>query len=289
MRIMRYSAGPLTWTLLGLAATAAPSAAQSFDHAGFDSLLARYVQDGRVDYAALKLGRASLDSYLDRVAAVTAEEYASWPSQEQIAYLLNAYNAYVLETVVDRYPIKGSSFLRKLSAPRRFALPAASIRHVDGAFDGILHKVAGQEITLDGIEHETLRARYTEPRVHFALACAAVSCPPLREEAYRGDRLDAQLDDQGRRFLSDPRLNRFEIERAQVYLSKIFDRCGEDFLQFAGESGYQGDERINGVLSFVSRYLLDRVVEFLESGEYQVRFLSFDWTLNDQAIAAAGQ
>lgn len=286
---MRYSAGPLTWALIGLSATAAPSAAQGFDHVGFDSVLARYVQDGRVDYAALKVGRASLDSYIDQVAAVTVEEFAGWPSQDQIAYLINAYNAYVLETVLDRYPITGSSFLKKLTAPGRFSLPAASIRQIDGAFDGILHEVAGQQMTLDGIEQEALRATYAEPRVHFALAYAAVSGPPLREEAYRGDRLDEQLDDQASRFLNDPRLNRFEIERAQVHLSKIFDWHGESFAQFAGESGYRGDERINGVLNFVSRYLLDRVVGFLESGEYQVRFLSYDWTLNDQAIAAAAQ
>lgn len=286
---MRSPAGPCSWVLLSLAVTAVPSAAQSFEHAGFDSVLARYVQDGRVDYAALKLGRASLDSYLDQLAAVTAEEYANWPVQERIAYLINAYNACVLQTVIDRYPIQGSSFLKKLIAPGRFALPAASIRHIDGAFDGILHRVAGQEMTLDGIERETLRAEYAEPRIHFALVCAALSCPPLREEAYRGDRLAEQLDDQARRFLNDPRLNRFEIERRQVYLSKIFDWHGEDFLQFARESGYRGDERMNGVLTFVSRYLLDRVGEFLESGEYQIRFLSYDWTLNDQAIAATGQ
>ncbi|KPK78384.1 MAG: hypothetical protein AMS25_15725 [Gemmatimonas sp. SM23_52] len=286
--MMRFPAGPLTWALLGLMAMAVPSAAQSFDHAGFDSVLARYVQDGRVDYAALKRGRASLDSYLDQLAAVTAEEFANWPSQEQIAYLINAYNAYVLETVIDRYPIQGSSFLNKLIAPGRFALPAASIRHIDGAFDGILHRVAGQEMTLDGIEHETLRAEYREPRIHFALVCAALSCPPLRDEAYRGDLLAEQLDDQARRFLNDPRLNRFEVTRKQVWLSKIFDWHGEDFLPFARESGYRGDERMNGVLNFVSRYLLDRVAEFLDGGDYQIRFLSYDWTLNDQAIAATG-
>jgi hypothetical protein len=89
--------------------------------------------------------------------------------------------------------------------------------------------------------------------------------------------------------LNDPRLNRFEIERGQVYLSKIFDRFGEDFQEFASTAGYQGDEKLNGVLSFVSRYLSQRVVDFLETGEYGVQFLSYDWTLNDQAVAAAGQ
>ncbi len=142
-------------------------------------------------------------------------------------------------------------------------------------------------MTLDDIEHGSLRAKYDEPRIHFALVCAAVSCPPLREEAYRGDRLDEQLDDQGRRFLNDPRHNRFEIERRQVHLSKIFDWYGEDFEQFATESGYERDRKVNGILSFVSRYLMDRVADFLETAEYRVKFESYDWTLNDQAVAAS--
>jgi hypothetical protein len=144
-------------------------------------------------------------------------------------------------------------------------------------------------MTLDDIEHGTLRANYNEPRIHFALVCAAVSCPPIRAEAYFGDRLDAQLDDQGAAFLNDPRLNRFDVERGQVYLSKIFDWFGDDFRQFAGEAGYPGDERVNGVLTFCSRYLLDRVTRFLQNEEYEVQYISYDWTLNDQAVAAATQ
>ncbi len=252
-------------------------------------MLAGYVQDSRVDYAALAVDRATLDRYLSQLAAVGAEEFDSWPEGEQVAYLINAYNAYVLETIIDHYPIKGSGFFKKLVTPKRFAFPANSIRHIDGVFDGIPHKVAGQELTLDGIEHGMLRADYNEPRIHFALVCAAVSCPPLREEAYRGERLEEQLDDQARRFLNDPRLNRFELERGEVHLSKIFDWFGDDFRQFAGESGYTGTEKLDGVLVFVSRYLSHRVGEFLARGDYEVHFLDYDWTLNDQAVAAATQ
>ena len=270
-----------------LACSVEPARAQAFDHATFDTVLALYVQDSRVDYTALKYGRATLDRYLDQLAGVDADEFAGWPEAKQIAYLINAYNAYVLETVIDNYPIEGSGFLRKLTSPRRFGFPKNSIRHIDGGFDGIRHDVAGTEMTLDDIEHGSLRAKYDEPRIHFALVCAAVSCPPLREEAYRGDRLDEQLDDQGRRFLNDPRHNRFEIERRQVHLSKIFDWYGEDFEQFATESGYERDRKVNGILSFVSRYLMDRVVDFLETADYRVKFESYDWTLNDQAVAAS--
>ncbi len=275
--------------LIVFAAAGEPASAQTIDHAAFDTVLTLYVQDGRVDYAALKTGRAVLDRYLSQVAAVTAEQFDAWPEQEQIAYLVNAYNAYVLETVIDHYPIKGSGFFKKLTSPKRFALPSNSIRQIDGVFDGIPHQVAGKEMTLDDIEHGTLRANYNEPRVHFALVCAALSCAPSREEAYRPDRLDEQLDEQGRIFLNDPRLNRFEVDRGQVHLSKIFDWFGDDFRQFATDSGYRGDEKVNGVLTFVSGYLLDRVATFLEAGEYKVHFLDYDWTLNDQAVAAATQ
>jgi hypothetical protein len=277
----------LAW--LAVAAAPEPASGQGIDHAAFDSVLQRFVQDGRVDYAALKVGREGLDDYLSQVAAVTAHEFESWPVNERVAYLINAYNAYVLQTIVDHYPITGSGFFRKLTSPKRFSLPANSIRHIDGAFDAIVHEVAGKEMTLDDIQHGALRTDYAEPRLHFALVSSAVSCPPLREEAFRADRLDEQLDDQARLFLNDPRQNRFEVERGQVHLSQIFEWFGDDFRGFASESGYQGNEKIKGVLAFATRYLRERVASFLETGEYRVRFLSYDWTLNDQAVAAATQ
>jgi hypothetical protein len=274
--------------LLGVAAVQG-AYAQGFDHATFDTVLARFVQDGRVDYAALKADRAVLDRYLERVAAVDAEEFAAWPESERIAYLINAYNAYVLETVIDHYPIKGSGFFKKLTSPKRFAFPSNSIRHIGGVFDGIEHRAAGRRMTLDDIEHRTLRAEYGEPRIHFALVCAALSCPPLRWEAYRGERLDRQLDEQARAFLNDPRQNRYEDEGGRVYLSKIFDWFGEDFAGFAVAGGARGDAKLSGVLGFVSRYVRGPAAEFLRTGVYDVRFLDYDWTLNDQAVAAAGR
>lgn len=284
---MKSNPVSLALALAVLAGSGEAARAQAFDHATLDTVLALYVQDNRVDYSALKFGRATLDRYLDQLAGVDADEFAGWPEAEQIAYLINAYNAYVLETIIDHYPIEGSGFFKKLTSPRRFGLPENSIRHIDGVFGRIRHEVAGTEMTLDDIEHATLRAKHDEPRIHFALVRAAVSCPPLREEAYRGDRLDEQLDDQGRRFLNDPRHNRFEIERRQVHLSKIFEWYGEDFAQLATETGYERDTKVNGILSFVSRYLMERVTEFLETGEYRVQFESYDWTLNDQAVAAS--
>lgn len=261
--------------------------AQGFDHAALDSVLMAFVRDSRVDYSALKADRDVLDRYLSRVGAVDGDEFRRWSEPERIAFLINAYNAYTLQMIIDHYPIEGSGFFEKLLKPKRFAFPANSIRHIDGSFDGITHRVAGQELTLDDIEHGLLRSNYNEPRIHFALVCAAVSCPPLRREAYRGARLNEQLDDQGVRFLNDPELNRFEPSEGEVQLSKIFDWFGEDFAQFAdGAVAYEGSPSVEGVLSFITRYLPARIVEFLQSGEYDVGFLDYDWTLNDVTVTA---
>ena len=281
---MKLRAILLSSAVIGTALTP-PLRAQGFDHATFDSVLVLYVHDSRVDYAALQADRTMLDRYLEGVASVTTEQFAAWSELDQIAYLINAYNAYTIETIIDHYPIEGGNIFKRYLR----GFPKNSIRHISGFFDGIEHRAAGEDLTLDGIEHEKLRKNYNEPRIHFALVCAALSCPPLREEAYVGDRLDQQLDGQGERFFNDPRLNRFEPENKRIYLSKIFDWYGDDFRQFATESGYAADERVNGVLSFVPRYLLSRTAAFIESGEYKVEFLKYDWTLNDQAVAAASQ
>lgn len=262
---------------------AAPLAAQAFDHSAFDSVLARYVADGRVDYAALKANRGELDRYLESIGSVAPQEFQAWDETAQIAFLINAYNGYTLQLIIDHYPISGGGLIKRIFYPDN------SIRQIGGAFDEIRHRVAGAELTLDDIEHGRLRSDYAEPRIHFALVCAAVSCPPLRREAYRGHRLDAQLDDQARRFLNDPRHNRYEPGRGRVYLSKIFEWFGQDFQDFAPDRGYRGDQTLRGVLAFTARYLPDRVAGFLRSGDYRVEFLDYDWTLNDQAIAAASR
>lgn len=270
------------WSALALGISV-DATAQGFDYSALDTILTRYVHDGRVDYAALKAHRETLDGYLERVGAVDPGEFTGWAESEQIAFLINAYNGYTLQTIIDHYPIRGGGLLKRLF------YAGNSIRQIAGAFDGIQHRVAGEELTLDGIEHGRLRKNYHEPRIHFALVCAALSCPPLRREAYRGERLDAQLDDQAGQFLNDPRDNRFEIDRKRVYLSKIFDWYGEDFARFAPDSGYRGDASLRGVLAFAVRYLPQNVADFLEGGDYRVEFLDYDWTLNDQAIAATAR
>ena len=258
---------------------------QSFDHSAYDSVLGTYVRDGEVDYASLKTDRGALDRYVEQLGSVTPDEFAGWDEADRIAYLINAYNALMMRIVIDHYPIEPAGFFTM----KRHLYPNNSVRQIDGVFDGIRYRVAGEPLTLDDIEHARLRANYHEPRIHFALVCAAVSCPPLLDEAYTGARLDAQLADQGRIFMNDPRKNRVDREEDVVYLSKIFDWFGEDFAGLAPETGYRGDEATRGVLAFVGRYLPEPEAEYLKDGEYAVEFLDYDWTLNDWAVEAASR
>lgn len=282
---MRSPASIVAVALVSVAAAGTDLRGQSFDHSVYDSVLAAYVQDGQVDYARLKTERGALDRYVEQLGSVEADEFAGWEEAERVAYLINAYNAVMLKIVIDHYPIEPAGFF----TARRYLYPNNSVRQIDGVFDGIRHTVAGEPMTLDDIEHARLRADYSEPRVHFALVCAAESCPPLRDEAYVGARLDAQLDDQGDAFVNDPRRNRVDRDDGVVYLSKIFDWFGEDFADFAPESGYRGTEATRGVLAFVSRYLPEADAEYLREGDYEVEFLDYDWTLNDWALEAASR
>ncbi len=257
--------------------TRAASAEYSVDTA--NALFQEYVDDREgVDYRRLKEHRADLDAFVTSLAALDPAMIAAWPEPDRIAFWINAYNAITLQRIVDHYPIKRGGAISGL----RF--PESSIRQIGGVWDNITTRVAGSDMTLDHIEHEILRKEFREPRVHAALVCAAKSCPPLRPEAFTGDRLDQQLDDQSRRFLGTPK--RFQIDRDKkiVRLSPILKWYGEDFV-----AAYSPGETIQGhtpaeraALEFVSRYLSAEDAEFIRTQSYRVEFLDYDWSLNER-------
>lgn len=239
---------------------AQPPGCPAFDHghAAFSKLLARYVQAGSVDYTGWKReGRPALDDYRRTLAGVSPACFAAFSREEQIAFLLNAYNASTVALVLEHLPvgsIRDIGFLPGSAFRREFIrLPA----------------VAAGEVSLDDIEHETLRKNYPEPRVHFALVCAARSCPPLRPEAYRAGSLPAQLDDQGRIFLSDPARNRFDAARGALQLSQIFEWFEEDFVAAAGSVG-----------AFVAAYLPEPAATAARNPSVRIGYLDYDWSLN---------
>ncbi|MEZ4700383.1 MAG: DUF547 domain-containing protein [Rhodothermales bacterium] len=239
-------------------------APERFDHGAFDTILGAYVRDGLVDYAGLKAS-GQLDAYLEDLAET---DPANMNEPDQLAFWLNAYNALTLKLIVENYPTK--SILRL--APRGVRGIPFIVPKVNTPFKVSVGQVAGVTRTLDEIEHTIIRPTFAEPRVHFALVCAAMSCPPLREEAYAGERLDAQLDDQGRRFLHDEAKNQVPVSDDAVALSKIFKWFEADF---------GGSEA--AVQQFIARYFDGDVGARLEAGGYRVDYLGYDWTLNDQS------
>jgi hypothetical protein len=237
--------------------------ASAVDKEPYARVLERFVtSEGGVRYAALKADQADLDRALAGFAAIRPPQLEALPEADLIAFWINAYNAITLKTIVDSYPIQAGG----LSAMR---FPSSSIRQISGAWSNRDWTVAGRTVSLDDIEHETLRKQFGEPRVHMALVCAAKGCPPLRSEPYEGARLGEQLDDQSRRYLASPAGLRVEPGGRKVAVSSIFKWFADDF------------ESVGGVRLFVSRYAPQTARAALEAKDTKLAFLDYDWNLNE--------
>ncbi len=258
----------------GVLPAAAWAQAPTFDHShtAWTSLLRKHVrllrggQSTQVAYAGFAADRTALKAYLDSLSAVGTITFAGWPKAERQAFLINAYNAFTVELILTRYPqLKSIKDLGSLlSSPWKPKwIP-----------------MLGAKFSLDDLEHAMLRKRgeYDDPRVHFAVNCASIGCPALREEAFVAARLDAQLDEQTLRFMSDRTRNRFNAPRGRLELSKIFDWYGEDF-----RLGHRG---IASLPAFAARYaeqLADTPAdrERIRGGAVDIAFTDYDWALND--------
>ena len=268
--------------MLVLAAVLCPAAtavtAPAMDGGGYPAILSGYVdENGRVDYAGLKANGELLDRWAASIDGLDREVYEGWTDKEKIAFWINVYNGLTLKLIVDHYPIESSTL-------RSFVFPKNSIMQIPGRWKEISFGVMGETMTLDEIEHAVLREQFAEPRIHVALVCAARSCPRLRGEPFAAAVLDEQLDDQAREFLSDG--TKFRIDRGKdvVYLSSIFDWFGSDFVAGYGTGdppGQRGEEK-QAVLNFVMRYVDEADAEYLRAGDFKIKFLDYDWTLNEQ-------
>lgn len=262
------------WLAIGmLIAISSGASAQSFDHAhsAFDALLAKHVRwlpgghASVVDYGALARDRTVLRRYLASLSAVERAEFDRWIKPQRRAFLINAYNAHTLELVLTRYP------------------DLESIKDLGGFFSSPWKQrfftLLGESRHLDDVEHGLLRgaADYDDPRIHFAVNCASIGCPALRPEAFRAEVLDAQLDDQTRRFLADRSRNRAEPETSRLVLSSIFDWYEDDFSR-----GLRG---AHSVTQFVATYpdalgLSVADTAALQRDEWSVAYSDYDWSLN---------
>lgn len=247
-------------------------AAFDHTHASWSALLARHVvvlrggQATQVRYAGFVADRKPLQAYLGALSAVSDLAFKSFSPAQQQAFLINAYNAYTVALILGRYP------------------DLASIRDLGSLLTTPWKRkwvpLLGATVSLDEIEHEMLRkrGRYDEPRSHFAVNCASIGCPALREEAFVGERLEAQLEEQTVRFLSDRTRNRYNAERSRLEISKIFDWYGEDF-----RLGHRGIASLPAFLARHADRLADSAVDRdrIRTQKVEIAFLDYDWKLND--------
>lgn len=242
---------------IGLLAHPALASGPTFDrsHRLFSKVLRDHLTNGLVNYTALTRDPRCLDDYLASTASVCREQFDNWSSEDRMAFLINVYNAATLRLVRDNYPVAG---IRKIGG---FFTSPWKLRIV---------KLWGKEWTLDEIEHDILRKEYQEPRIHFALVCAARGCPPLRTTAYTGAGLDDALDEQGRLFFAQSAKNRVDVEGKILWLSPIFDWYGSDF-RVEGKS----------LAQVLSQWMAPADAAVVQSKELKIRFTEYDWSLND--------
>jgi hypothetical protein len=256
--VIRYLV--LAFCLIGSALCAPTSSvAATFDHshAAFGNVLRECVRDGLVDYASLRAKPESLKAYLDELARVPEKQFMKFSEPEKIAFLLNLYNASTLQLVIDYYPIAG---IKEIG------------NWLNGPFDQKVVRFADRKFGLGDIEHGVLRRNHNEPRIHFALVCAARSCPKLRAEPYTGAQLEAQLTEQTREFLSDKeRGNSIDTKSRTLVLSKIFKWYEKDFTRKA-----------DSVTSFILPFLPPSDAAAIRAGGYQIIHADYDWSLNAQ-------
>ena len=256
----------LVWTFLASTGHAALP-----DHQTWNKLLNKHVtllrggQASEVDYAGMARDRELLQEYLGGLSQVSLAEFDLAPPTTQLAFLINAYNAWTVELILTKYPnlesIKDLGSLFRSPWSREF-IP-----------------ILGKTRSLDDIEHKLIRGsdRYRDPRIHFAVNCASIGCPALRNEAYSAKNLDMQLQDQLRLFLSDRSRNR--LEKGELQVSSIFKWYREDF-----EKGWMGNRSLQ---QFFSQHaavmgMSENDVLRLNAGKINIAYLDYDWRLNDR-------
>jgi hypothetical protein len=250
-----------------------PAAGSDPLHRPLDQILDTNVRDGFVYYRALAGSRGALDRYLASLNVATAT-YDGWTREAKMAFWVNAYNAFVLQTVIGRYPIRGGSG----------TYPANSIRQIPGAFDQTKHRAAGRSVTLDEIE-KTILPEFKEPRLHLALGRGAIGSGRLRSEAYTAERLAAQLDDIEKEFVNERHMLNVDRTSGQVTATPIISWHEAEFVEGydkkAGDRFAKRSPVERALIGFVMPNLLPLEREFLEQNAFKITFHNFDWRLND--------
>lgn len=227
------------------------SSGTDFDHQykNYGLILNDHVKNGRVDYAKLITNSVGLDLVLVEFAGVSNDEFNSWDKKKQLAYLINLYNAATLDLIVNNYPL-------------------GSIKDIGKPWDKKIVNLHDDTISLNHLEHEVIRKNYKEPRIHFALVCAAKGCPVLISDPYAGEKLESQLEGSTKVFLSESDKNKIDDATQVMVVSPIFDWFADDFSAKPGS-----------VVAFIAPYY-SKNPEDLKS--YQIKYTNYDWSLNDK-------
>jgi len=239
-----------TLLFLGLLLCESPALSTGeVDHGLYGTLLLKYVKNGVVDYEGFKNEEDKLDQYLSILEKTDTQALSP---NEQFAFYVNAYNAWTVKLILGAYP--GIKSIKELGS--LFKSP----------WKKKIARIDGEVLTLDNIEHDILRPRFEDARIHFAVNCASKGCPPLRSEPYRGDVLDHQLTEMTEAFINAPAYNR--LEGNTLYVSSIFKWYSEDF----------NDDVVGFFLKYATGELKERLQK--QAKEIRVEYLDYDWSLN---------
>jgi hypothetical protein len=238
------------------------NSADEFDdtHGAWTQVLKSYADDGLVDYAGLKRAPAELNAYLQSLEDVDPLEFASWKRAEKYAFWINAYNAYTIQLVVQNYPI--SSITKIKAEGQIWDRPFIPLK-------SLFPEAKAKRLSLNDIEHQILRPEFRDARVHAAINCASISCPPLRSSAFTPKGLEQQLDEVTSAWLADPAKNQFNIDARKARISRVFEWFEGDFVRDAGS-----------LPKWLALYAPTKDRTWLRSGPVALEYADYDWGLN---------
>lgn len=222
-------------------------------HQIWDELLHEFVDNqGMVNYKGFITERVRLQQYLTLLSRNPPDK-ESWSLEEQLAFWINAYNAYTIALIIEHYPLSG---IKDIGS-------SIQIPFINSPWDVKFIEIGGKKIDLNNIEHGILRKEFNEPRIHFSIVCASISCPQLRNEAFTASALNTQLDEQASAFINDHFRN--DITSNRIEISKIF-------------RWFKGDFTKSGTLiDFLNKYSKIKI-----QSNADITYKKYDWALNEQ-------
>ena len=238
-------------------------ASEKFDYTLLDIILKTYVSGDKVNYKDLLNDKEKLIEFTTKLAKISPDSHPElFPNKnDKLAYWINAYNAYILQTIINEYPVESIK----------------DINFIGATIWWNKNLLGGEKISFNELEHDIIRDRFKDPRIHFAINCASISCPPLINEAYLPQTLDEQLDKSTKAFINNENNFKVDIKNKTIYMSAIFDWYEEDYIDWLIKNQKKGDDPI--ILDYIKLYYQK---QFKEAWYYyDIEVLEYDWSLNE--------